>query len=105
MLGDVDPQLLLVLKTTHLTRSINRELGAIVNRYLLMGRWGIIGLHTKPGMQRSFWDWVLMKKDMLELDISLAIYNTSMYIYMLYRKFNAWWYSKKFETSPVLVRI
>lgn len=46
VLGSVPKDLLFIFKTTNLVRSINKDLGATVNRFLIMARYAVRGIEV-----------------------------------------------------------
>jgi len=86
LLKDIPRELLLVIKTQALVRSINRDLGAKINRFVIMAQYSIVGLNTTESQPRSLFAKVNSFKELLLFDLMLNIYALSMWMSSIFTK-------------------
>lgn len=83
ILQQMPRSLMLVLRNINLVRSINKDLGAPINRFTIMANWALRGIHSD---QRSSWPTVLLERVLYNLRLhitTIGLQLTSMYIAVL----------------------
>jgi len=86
LLKHIPHELLLVLKTQALIRSINKQIGANVNRFVIMARYSIMGLNASEVKPKSVLARLGSWKELIMFDLMLNIYAVGMWISSVWRK-------------------
>lgn len=91
------PAIWLILRNNNLLRSVNQELGVPVNRFLIMGRYAVNGLHSKdsiipPGKEMIYYTyWFLHAKYYVKRFTSRLIFEgrlaSFLFSYWLFDRF------------------
>jgi hypothetical protein len=103
LLESLPRELLLVLRTTNLLRAANKDLGALVNRFMIMAKWSLKGAHTSAsGKANSFGENLSYLYDMSRFEIVLGLFETRKFIQTAIRWFTGL-FSSKSEPAAVVV--
>jgi len=86
LLKSLPPELLFVLRTTNLLRSINNDLGSLVNRFAIMARMSLRGIHKKKSA--TWWSVLKSLKIRLEFEFKLQVFSLIQYLIL---HFGTWW--------------
>jgi len=92
LLQSLPPELLFVLRTTNLLRSINNDLGSLVNRFAIMARTSLQGIHKKESA--TWWNTLRSLKVKLEFEFKLQLFSLIQYLVL---HLGTWWLPNYFR--------